>query len=1349
MIFNPTDTPPYIGLRAFSEDDSVYFKGREEHILQITALLELNKFLMVTGASGDGKSSLVYAGLVPNARAGFFKARYPNWVVADFRPERSPLKNLSRSISKNLRIGNEESVEVELLRGFSSLVEIYQGSCLWVDETSNSWKQGNEEEREEMQRKAANLLIVTDQFEEFFTNPENYYRNQPSADSQLVINLLLETARIAIEKDLPIYIVCTMRSDYVGQCASFRGLPEFIGFSQFFVPRLKRKEVIDVVREPALLHGDRITNRLVERVVYDLGEGIDQLPVLEHAMHEVWTQANYGKEEMDLLYYAMAGGMAAKDLPPADREKFEAWFRTLPPSVQGAYHEPGLSRIIDTHANKLFLSAAQRYNDTHTDKISDEDAQLIIKIAFASLTKMDEGRAVRNRMTLQEITDIIDRPNLGREVVGGVLNIFRESGNTFLRPYISDDPESHELKPDSVLDITHESLIRNWELLTSWATEEFENLTVYEDFKKQLDRWMESGKSSGFLLSIGQLTYFEAWYDKHRPNAFWINRYLDPGISPALRMEEANSTIEQSREFLEKSARRHLITRMMVRHGAGKIIGIAATILVAIAAVYLVLDYRKKQNENVVRQVIEETKPLLNDPRVVAANKAMTLVITEAIQPNSFKKTLAAMPADLQLGVASDVYTEFAWNALKEDIPMRTQILLYVDSMLNMTKTFTEPMGRLKFQNLQVARLTHHLYFIKNPQLEEALKRSLADVRVLVMNALIKDIDGPAPNMNLVNDGLENVLNNKTISTEDIQQILASFSPFESEEAKRHFNAICPVSKRVNYNRGAFFTHNGGYQQVAYLYAVLGKIDRVKSCIDSLWKYNTRYYRFTNNPTMMGAYLLRENHMAQLDELMHYYAEKRKIPVTEGYEQWLNNSGLFDLDFSNKIWLGENHNILLSLQDEATVRKIFDLYEKEIRKDNRDQDRLHYNLALCYKHRAVILNRMQLEGRASTPPGEIKNLFDRSLEEYRNVDSRYLSGTMPVFIFGKYAIEPPRKDIYLYPDHAQKILSSSFLVKEYYSPAFLNYLIDNKHFSELYPEPADVRRLRGWLERYWIEDMTSSTLGVEKNYTPLTARDLERVDSLFSRVPNDKLAGMANHARLLLIHEYLQSGQYDKIEPVYAKLDVNRFAENLATNSFNATSFKYAVNTFSPLMNELAAWLASQGRLEEANKIITQYSNRYNRVIAYADIARRYKQFPAKPSTTVKSYFDSALNVSGKITDFDFAAADPRIIVAYSLSEEGDEKLLKASEDFVKQVSINFQTDVVQAWIHGIATSGKYYEAYSSIPDISILSDRLMLYNLILINDAIKVSDPKMKVFLELKKELFYQEDYGYDVKVK
>src|SRR3954470_18488726 len=97
---------PYPGLRPFNADEAIFFKGREEHIEQIIRQLEEKKFLMLTGASGDGKSSLIYAGVVPNAKAGFFKAKFNNWIVADFRPERTPLRNMAMAMSRRLHIGD-------------------------------------------------------------------------------------------------------------------------------------------------------------------------------------------------------------------------------------------------------------------------------------------------------------------------------------------------------------------------------------------------------------------------------------------------------------------------------------------------------------------------------------------------------------------------------------------------------------------------------------------------------------------------------------------------------------------------------------------------------------------------------------------------------------------------------------------------------------------------------------------------------------------------------------------------------------------------------------------------------------------------------------------------------------------------------------------------------------------------------------------------------------------------------------------------------------------------------------------------------------------------------------------
>ena len=558
---------PYTGLRPFTEDESIYFKGRDEHIEQATKQLEKNKFIMLTGASGDGKSSLVYAGIVPNAKAGFLKATFSNWAVADFRPERKPLGNLSEAVASQLGI-SADTVRTELGYGFSALVDIYKASSLYYDTRGTEWLESDERSRNEKKRKAANLIILADQFEEFFTNPENFQKGVPSQEAMSVTNLLLETARIALEENLPIYVIITMRSDFIGQCAAFRGLPEYIGFSQFFVPRLNRNELREVIEEPALLSGNTISRRLTERLIHDIVEGTDQLPILQHALNQIWKMADEGKAEMDLLHYAMVGGMAGDELPGEDVEKFRQWFASLPKKVQDCYDRPSLQNVLNTHANKLYNQAADFLNEANKEVITDDDAKLIISTAFKCLTKIDDSRAVRNRMTLGEITAIINEPHLDYVKVGSVLDIFREPGNTLLRPFLQDVPV---LAESDVLDITHESLIRNWENLEQWAKEEFDSYTISLDFERQLKRWTDSNKSDDFLLYIGPLTYFEGWINRVKPNAAWIARYLKDDLDKHQKLEKATKIQRNAAEFLKRSARKHIVTSAVIKYGPRRI----------------------------------------------------------------------------------------------------------------------------------------------------------------------------------------------------------------------------------------------------------------------------------------------------------------------------------------------------------------------------------------------------------------------------------------------------------------------------------------------------------------------------------------------------------------------------------------------------------------------------------------------------------------------------------------------------------------------------------------------------------------------------------------------------------
>ena len=612
---------PYTGLRPFTEDESIYFKGRDEHIEKATRQLEKNKFLMLTGASGDGKSSLVYAGIIPNAKAGFLKASYSNWSIVDFRPERSPLANLSKALAAQLDV-NAQTVRTELGYGFSALVDMYKSSALYYDTQSAAWAAEDDKSKTEKKRKASNLIILADQFEEFFTNPENFENGIPSQEALSVINLLLETARIALEENLPIYVIITMRSDFIGQCAAFRGLPEYIGFSQFFVPRLNRQELREVIEEPAVLSGNTIARRLTERLIHDIVEGTDQLPILQHALNQIWKMADEGEGTMDLIHYAMVGGMNGDELPDGDVVKFNKWFGGLSENVRRCYDQPGLQNVLNTHANKLYTNDADRLRELYKNEVSDEDARMVIRTAFKCLTKINNGRAVRNRMTLGEITAILNVPHLDYNAVGRILDIFREPGNTLLRPFSEEVPE---LKETDVLDITHESLIRNWENLEAWAKEEYDSYTISRDFGHQLNRWISSNKSDNFLLYIGPLTYFETWIRDEKPNAAWIARYLEGDADTATKLEKANVVQANAIEFLKRSGRKHILTKAFVRYGAGRIAAVLGLIVVLTLSSFYAADYWRRQDAYVLKDLKKKLLGFAGDKNIVPTFRVVAL----------------------------------------------------------------------------------------------------------------------------------------------------------------------------------------------------------------------------------------------------------------------------------------------------------------------------------------------------------------------------------------------------------------------------------------------------------------------------------------------------------------------------------------------------------------------------------------------------------------------------------------------------------------------------------------------------------------------------------------------------
>ena len=269
----PAVSNPYPGLRPFHADETHLFFGRDEQRIELLHRLRRSRFLVIVGTSGSGKSSLVRAGLLPGLHGGFMAGQSGRWRIVDLRPGTDAIGNLARALDAPGALRDAPTAEDEPSFTEATL----RRSGLGLVEAA----------REARLPKAEKLLVLVDQFEELFRALEAADRPQSSDDASAFVTLLLEAAK---QGDLPIYVVLTMRSDFLGECARFRDLPEAINDGQYLVPRLTPDQRAEAITGPAAVFGVTLSSTLVNRLLNDVGENPDQLPILQHALMRSWDQ---------------------------------------------------------------------------------------------------------------------------------------------------------------------------------------------------------------------------------------------------------------------------------------------------------------------------------------------------------------------------------------------------------------------------------------------------------------------------------------------------------------------------------------------------------------------------------------------------------------------------------------------------------------------------------------------------------------------------------------------------------------------------------------------------------------------------------------------------------------------------------------------------------------------------------------------------------------------------------------------------------------------------------------------------------------------------------------------------
>jgi len=451
-------------------------------------------------------------------RAGLLPALvlFRIWHVASFRPLNTPFHNLAKALLKEV----DANIRCPTLR--KEYIKYIQLSDKNAEKELSRYLAAQPENLHhlipQILPEHRKLLILVDQFEELF----RYDQKRESADQ--FVHCLLK----AIE-DENTYVVITIRHEYVGECVDrYPALFPFLSQKEVFIPPLSPEQLKEAIRFPAKVCDGTVDEKLVKQLLN--ASSVDQLPLLQYVLMRMWYKIVESDSEPKVLtveLFEQLGGNVEKILS----DSAESAYVSLPP--------------------------AQQY---------------IAEILFRRLTRKDDkGNYTRSTASLKNIVQLAGKGTL---TVSEVINIFRASSHRFLLPSV--DGSNRSLRDDSIIDITHESLIRNWKRLQQWVNVEYELFENYAKVDTAACNWEKSNKSKDELIVGDALLKREVWFNEVRSlyktdeqARIWAQRYggqfpralefLEHSRAKQILIEQREREVKKQADDLKKVSHQRMV----------------------------------------------------------------------------------------------------------------------------------------------------------------------------------------------------------------------------------------------------------------------------------------------------------------------------------------------------------------------------------------------------------------------------------------------------------------------------------------------------------------------------------------------------------------------------------------------------------------------------------------------------------------------------------------------------------------------------------------------------------------------------------------------------------------------
>ena len=449
--------PPYQGLASFQPADALWFFGRTALTDRLAAMATAagaeGRPLMLVGASGSGKSSLLRAGLIPrligpeppgaagadgppgaagaDSTAGADGSAGPG-RLALFTPGRQPLAALAGQLSQLTR-GNRTGTRAELASALETALRDDPAGAAGLLPVRDAAEQP---------------VIVADQFEEVFTDC-------PDEDERRAfIQALCALSGRAV-------VAIALRADFYEHALRYPQLAAALQDRQVVLGPMSLSQVRLVILGPARLAGLTVADGLVELLLADLapraashGPDADAheagaLPLLSHALLAAWEHSHGGR--LTVADYMASGGI--KDAIARTAERVYA---DLDPDQRDL-------------ARRLFLR--------------------LVHVA-------DDAPETRSTVRLADLPG----GGLPGTPAGDLLDRFVRAR------LISTGPGTAQL--------THDALLTAWPRLRGWIDDSHEDLRIRRRVSEAARAWAQTARDDAALLRGGQLEAALEWAER-------------------------------------------------------------------------------------------------------------------------------------------------------------------------------------------------------------------------------------------------------------------------------------------------------------------------------------------------------------------------------------------------------------------------------------------------------------------------------------------------------------------------------------------------------------------------------------------------------------------------------------------------------------------------------------------------------------------------------------------------------------------------------------------------------------------------------------------------------------------